>query len=312
MAEAADRDVMTMVTERPARRYGSVSHFVSSTDGLRLHALEYGDRVAPRLPVVCLPGLARNAGDFHALALALANDDAAPRRVVAIDYRGRGLSDYDHHRNYTLEVELGDVEAVLAALGLGPALFVGTSRGGLITMLMGAVHPTRIAGVVLNDIGPVIEPQGLMRIKAYVGKLQQPRDFADGAEILRKLFGGQFPALEADDWLASAYVTWRQERGKLVLNYDARIARTLDPVDLEAALPPLWDQFDTLANVPMLLIRGALTELLSPATVAAMRERRQSLDVVEVEGQGHPPNLGTPELVRRIGAFARACDAAWR
>ena len=163
---------------------------------LRLHARCYGRRSAPALPVVCLPGLARTAADFDALGEALAGDASRPRRVIALDYRGRGQSEYDRDpANYNFQVELADVLAVIAALDAARAIFVGTSRGGILAMLLAAVRPTAIAGCVLNDIGPVIEPKGLMRIKGYVGKLPQPRSFEEGAEILRRLFDAQFPKL---------------------------------------------------------------------------------------------------------------------
>ena len=163
------------------------SLFITAQDGLRLHVREYGPRTALALPVVCLPGLARTVADFEALAPALANGHPS-RRVIAIDSRGRGQSDYDSNpENYNLAVELGDVVTVLTALEIGEAVFIGSSRGGLLTMLLGVAHPTAIAGVVLHDIGPVIDPQGLARIKSYVGRLPQPRSFADGSDILRRL-----------------------------------------------------------------------------------------------------------------------------
>src|SRR3954470_11859871 len=182
------------------------SVFISAPDGLRLHVRRYGRRPWPALPVVCLPGLARTTADFEALAGALSGDARAPRAVFALDYRGRGQSEYDRDlSHYSFQTELADILAVLAALDCMPAVFVGTSRGGILAMLLAALRPGAIAGVVLNDIGPVIEPQGLMRIKGYVGKLPQPRDFEDGAEILRRLFGAQFPRLTEADWLASAH-----------------------------------------------------------------------------------------------------------
>ncbi len=148
------------------------SVFITSRDGLRLHARVYGPEGAAGLPVLCLPGLARTHMDFHELALALGSDAERPRRVVCVDYRGRGLSDYDSDwRRYDIRVELDDVMQQMAALGLGEAVFVGTSRGGLITMAMGAARPAVIKGAVINDIGPVIEAAGLMRIRGYVGRL---------------------------------------------------------------------------------------------------------------------------------------------
>src|SRR5262245_55871165 len=136
---------------------GAASVFVTAPDGLRLHVRTHGSRLATNLPVVCLPGLARTTADFDHLASALASDQQAPRRVLALDYRGRGLSEYDRDaKNYSLPTELSDLLAVLTALGVGRAVFVGTSRGGILSMLMAAARPGALAGVVLNDIGPVI------------------------------------------------------------------------------------------------------------------------------------------------------------
>src|SRR5476649_2636789 len=158
------------------------SFFISAPDGLRLHARSHGRRSAPALPVVCLPGLARTTSDFDILAQSLAGNPSHPRLVVALDYRGRGQSAYDKDAsNYSFQVELADVLAVVTALDCLPAIFVGTSRGGILTMLLAAMRPTAIVGVVLNDIGPVIEPKGLMRIKGYVGKLPEPRSFEEAA-----------------------------------------------------------------------------------------------------------------------------------
>ena len=199
---------------------------------------------------------------------------------------------------------------VLTALGIGEAVFVGSSRGGILTMLLGVAHPTAVAGAVLHDIGPAIEPKGLARIKSYVGKLPQPRTFSEGAEILRRLFNAQFPKLTAEQWLASAQRTWKLNDGELVPTYDVRLARTLAEVDIERPLPSLWNEFDALSRVPMLVIRGANSDILSAATVAAMAERHAGMQLIEVPDQGHVPFLDNDELIRRIAEFIGSCDAA--
>ncbi len=287
------------------------SLFVTAQDGLRLHVRQYGMRTAPGLPVVCLPGLARTVADFEALAPALANDLQLRRRVIAIDSRGRGRSDCDSNpENYNLAVELADVVTVLIALGIGPAVFVGSSRGGILAMLLGVAHPTAIAGVVLHDIGPVIEPRGLARIKSYVGKLPQPRSFAEGAEILRRLSAVQFPNLTTEQWLAAAQRTWQMKDDELTPTYDVRLARTLADIHIEHPLVPLWHEFDALGRVPMLVIHGANSDILSAATVATMAARHAGMQAIEVPDQGHVPLLEGEDILSAVVQFVATCDGA--
>jgi pimeloyl-ACP methyl ester carboxylesterase len=284
------------------------STFISAPDGLRLHARLHGSPASRLLPVVCLPGLARTAEDFDPLAGVLAGKG---RRVIALDYRGRGRSDYDRDpANYSFPVELGDVLAVLTALDALPAIFVGTSRGGILTMLLAALRPTAIAGCILNDIGPVIEPKGLMRIKGYIGKLPQPRSYEEGAEILRRLFDAQFPKLTHEDWLASARRAFKEERGAFVPTYDVKLAKTLEGVDFEKPFPPLWAQFDAIPAVPVMVIRGENSDILTAATVDAMRTHRPALDTIEVSDQGHTPLLVEDDIMAQIALFADRCDTA--
>jgi pimeloyl-ACP methyl ester carboxylesterase len=286
-----------------------VSHFITAQDGLKLHVRAYGSRAASALPVICLPGLTRTGADFHRLASALADDAQGPRHVLALDYRGRGLSGYDHNPdNYSLPVELADVLSVLTALEIAKGVFVGTSRGGLLAMMLGSARPAALAGVVLNDIGPVIEPRGLTRIKSYVGRLPQPKSFEEAAAFLRQLFGPQFPALSADDWMELAQRVFRDQDGRIIPDYDPELARVLRDVDIERPLSPLWNEFDSLAFAPMLIIRGANSDLLSPATFEAMRARRRQCDAVVVPDQGHAPLLTDDETISRIGAFVRFCE----
>jgi pimeloyl-ACP methyl ester carboxylesterase len=260
--------------------------------------------------VVCLPGLARTTEDFDDLGRALAADPEAPRRVYALDYRGRGLSDYDKNpQNYSLATELGDVLSVLTALGIPPAVFVGTSRGGILTMLLAGARPMAIAGAILNDIGPVIEPAGLVRIKSYIGKLPRPRSFEEGADILRRLFGQQFTRLSDAEWLANARRTFKAGKRGLDPTYDVQLARTLAGIDFNRPIPPLWAEFDALGRVPLMVLRGANSDLLSEETLTAMRARHLALEAVVVPDQGHAPILGGDELIGRISKFVAACEA---
>jgi pimeloyl-ACP methyl ester carboxylesterase len=288
---------------------GAASQFITSHDGLKLHVSAYGSRPATTMPVVCLPGLARTGADFDTLATALTGDPTQPRYVVTMDYRGRGGSDYDRNPfNYNFANELADLLAVLTGLDIGPAVIVGTSRGGILAMLLASARPTAIAGVVLNDIGPVIEVRGLARIKGYVGNLPEPKSFADGAEMLRKLFAGQFPKLSDDDWIAFSKRAFKEQDGRLLPTYDVRIAKTLAAIDLGRPIPSLWVEFDALARVPVMVIRGANSDVLSPTTVQAMRARRPDLDAVEVPDQGHAPLLAEPETIGHISSFIARCE----
>jgi pimeloyl-ACP methyl ester carboxylesterase len=229
--------------------------------------------------------------------------------VFSLDYRGRGQSDYDADPgNYNLNTELADVLAVLTALDVQPAVFVGTSRGGLLTMLLAAARPTAIAGAVLNDIGPVIEPTGLARIKSYVGKLPLPKSFEEGAEILRRAFSQHFTDLSHHDWLAFSHRSYKVEQNNLVPTYDLRLTKTLDGIDFHRPLPPLWAEFDALGRVPLMVLRGANSDLLSEETVAAMRARRPQIETVTVPDQGHAPILSRADLLDRLRGFVASCE----
>ena len=288
-----------------------VSIFVTSTDGLRIHARDYNAGAQNALPVVCLPGLARTVEDFDAIARALAQGAAGkPRRVLAIDYRGRGLSDRDPNwKNYDIRVENADILQVLAATGVNAAAFLGTSRGGLHSMVFAATRPAVLRGVILNDIGPVIESKGLARIKGYVGKLPQPKSWPDAADLAKRIMSAQFTALQEDDWLAYARLTFEETARGFVPRYDTALMKQLDLVDLEQPLPQLWPQFEALAHVPVLAVRGENSDLLSPQTLDEMAQRHPACQTYVVPGQGHAPLLLDEASIARIAQFIRQIDS---
>lgn len=282
--------------------------FVTAADEIRLYARDYGPLTGAASPVVGLPGLARTSEDFHDLAEALSGDPSHPRRVLSLDYRGRGRSEWDPDwRNYEVKIELSDTLQVLAAVGIEKAIFIGTSRGGLITMALSAVRPELVAGVVLNDVGPVLEAHGLKRIRSYVGKLPTPRTMAEAIGLLRQASQSQFPRYTDDQWAKMARGTWRETEGGFVLDYDPSLTKTLDDLDLDAPLPDLWHLFEALKPFPVLAIRGGHSDLLTAATLQMMKDRHPRLTAVTVPDQGHAPSLDG-DLIPAIRDFAAAVD----
>ena len=286
--------------------------FCQSADGLKLHAKVIGPDNGTALPVLCLPGLTRTTDDFDDIARAIAANPAAPRKVVAVDYRGRGLSDYDPDpAKYAVPVELGDVLAIAASLGISRAILLGTSRGGLISMALAAAQPQLLAGVILNDIGPALEMGGLMKIKGYIANPPPRQTWDEAARGLKELFGSVFPSLSDADWMAWARRAFRKKAGGgLERTYDLKLAHTLDGLDPANPLPQVWELFDKLASVPLMLIHGALSDLLSRQGVQDMIARRPDIDLVAVADQGHAPLLADKPTMDRIVAFCARCDGA--
>lgn len=288
---------------------GFSDFYYEAQDGLRLHARLYGPDNG-RLPVVCLPGLTRNARDFHELALRLAVGPQNPRRIMCFDYRGRGLSDYDPNwKNYNIGVEAADIVAGMAALGITQAAFIGTSRGGLIIHVLEAMQPSLIRAVVLNDIGPVIEPSGLAHIRSYLANAPRPVDITEAVALQKAIHGDAFPALTEADWQRFVHAIYREESGKPVADYDPALINTELAMDLTQPLPDLWPQFAALTAVPMLAIRGANSRLLSVETLEEMRKRHPCFQAITVEGQGHAPILETGALPEEIAAFLKRAES---
>ena len=287
---------------------GFEDFWYSSTDGLKLHARVYGAPNA-RLPVICLPGLTRNAADFHELAIHLSRHPEQPRQVVAFDYRGRGRSAYDPNwRNYDVLIETGDILAGLAALDIAHGAFIGTSRGGLIVMVLAAMRPAALKAVVLNDIGPVADGAGLAQIRSYLERAPKPRSMGDAIAIQRTANGQAFPALTDADWERLVRAIYREEKGGVVADFDPALLNTLKGIDLSKPLPTMWPQFIGLGKVPVLAIRGENSKLLSAETLREMGSRHPRMETVTVKGQGHAPLLETAGLPDRIAAFLAKAD----
>lgn len=284
--------------------------YFSARDGLKLHAKDYQPiKPTNTTPVVCLPGLSRNGRDFDRLAQFLAGQKIGGRRVVALDYRGRGLSEYDPDwENYNIVTEAEDVITALTVLGIEHAIFVGTSRGGLITMVLAAARPTAIKGVVFNDIGPVIDGSGLMQIRAYLTNPPKPKNWSEAIEAQKALMEKSFPSFTDDDWKHEAECRYSLQDGIMKADYDPNLANTMKSLDASARLPTAWPQFVGLTHVPMLTIRGENSNILSQKTLKEMSETYEAMEILIVEGQGHAPALHTGDIPTKIATFAAKVD----
>jgi len=283
--------------------------FYASFDDLRLYVRHYSAPDETARSVICLPGLTRNSRDFDALATYLSRHPERPRNVYSFDYRGRGRSQYDRHWvNYTPFTELLDTLDFLTLRGLHRVGIVGTSRGGIIAMLMAALRPTAMGPVVLNDIGPVIETRGLARIIGYVGRMPVPKTWPDAAMILRELNEHAFPAFSDAQWEEIANDVFDEQKGRPARAYDRKLARALGTIDLSRPVPEMWPQFIALGQVPAFVLRGENSDVLSESTLEAMVERHPNLRTMTVPDQGHAPVLKEPTTIEAIGAFFAAND----
>lgn len=284
----------------------------TARDGLRLYGRRYPAARRPagsRRPVLCLPGLTRNGRDFHDLAVHLSTGTDTARDVYTLDYRGRGRSEFDADwRNYAVPIEMLDVLDYLVVIGCHDVGIIGTSRGGLIAMVMAAAQPSTIGALVLNDIGPVIEHQGLARIASYVGRAPLPNSWPEAAKLVRDLFEKQFTRVPEADWETIARQLFNETNGKPAPGYDAKLGRAFSVLD--GPIPALWPQFEALKRVPVLIIRGENSDLLSTQTVSEMLRRHARADTITVAGEGHAPLLRDAPTQQSIARFLAASDAA--
>lgn len=275
-------------------------------DGLRLYARHYPAPGSSRTPVLCLAGLTRNSRDFHDLASYL-SQGARARPVYTLDYRGRGKSDWDRNwKNYAVPVEALDVIDFLAFADLKDVAVIGTSRGGLVAMLMAAAQPSSISLLVLNDIGSVIERDGLMRIASYVGRVPLPRDWAEATNIVRDVNKRSFPEIEERVWEEIARQWYNEKRGKPAPGYDPMLRNALSVLD--GPVPELWPQFEALTRIPVLVVRGENSDILSARTIERMAERHSALEQFTVPKQGHAPLLKDRATQDAIAMFIQRVD----
>jgi pimeloyl-ACP methyl ester carboxylesterase len=272
-----------------------------SADGLTLYCREYGT-ASDRPPVICLHGLTRNARDFEALAPHIA---AQGWHVLVPSMRGRGDSDYaEVSDSYALPTYVADLLALLEQEGITQFVSIGTSMGGLMTMLLAQAQPERIAAAVLNDVGPVLETAGLDTIKTYVGQGRSFPTWMHAARALEEVHGTSFPAFDLHAWIAMAKRTMTlSSSGRIVFDYDMKLAEPILATPEAAAPVDLWPAFHALKGKPLLLLRGELSTLLSAHSFADMQKVATGADSVVIPHVGHAPTLDEPEARAAIDAL---------
>lgn len=294
------------MTNAPAPQEREI--YYDSDDGLRLFARDMGPVDSSHVPVLCLAGLTRNSRDFETIAPHL----TATRRVIAPDYRGRGKSQHaSDWKTYEPPVEMADAITLLDFLGIEKVALIGTSRGGLIGMLMGQFHKHRLAGVFLNDIGPKLEDSGLIEIARSIQKRGSADTWREVVDSLKE-YHHAISGLSEAEWLSFAKRLYVERAGKIVPDYDHDLMRTFpDEAFIRSGrIPQAWELFDTLGDIPVGLARGEKSDLLSLATVEKMQQHHPGLIFAQVPGRAHVPFLDEPESVAAIDIWVKMCDTA--
>lgn len=276
---------------------GYEDRFWSSRDGLKLHYRDYPGSDA-RPPVVCLHGLTRNARDFTDLAERLSPE----WRVLCLEMRGRGESEYAREAaSYNPVQYVEDVTALLDELGIDRFVAIGTSMGGLITMLLALQNPARIVAAVINDVGPYLEPAGLERIKEYVGQGRSFPTWVHAGRGLEEMHGAAHPGRDLPFWIAAAKrVMTLGGNARIVFDYDMKIAEPFVQLDPDAAQADMWPALEALQGKPVLIVRGALSDLLGTGTLATMLERLPGAEAITIPDVGHAPTLCEPEVFEAV------------
>ena len=271
----------------------------AAQDGLSLYFRDYGDPACAELPLLCLAGLTRNSKDFHHFASRL-----WPRRVLCLDYRGRGQSAHDpDYRHYEPRTYISDILQLLALTNTHRLVVIGSSLGGILAMILGTVQPSSLAGVIVNDIGPEIPTASKRRIAGYVGNIGPFPDWDSAVTALKTNYGAAYPGLDDQSWRTMAEATFKPGSDqRLHVDYDPQIAKTIDSAASEGG-PRLWNFFKSLKQVPTLAIRGGLSDVLSADTFRAMAAAKSDLIQIEVQNRGHTPQLDEPECIEGLDRF---------
>lgn len=279
-----------------------VDRYLEVSAGLRLHWRDYAGEADPT-PVLCLPGLTRNCRDFERLAPHLSR--FLGRRVIALDLRGRGLSDHDPEwRNYRLDVYVRDVLAVLDAVALPRVVVIGTSLGGFVGMFLASEHRERVTGLVLNDIGPELEMAGMLRIATSAGKARAATSWQEAADDARSANAQVFPDFTNADWLQFARRIYREQAFDcIVREVDPNVGRAVR--EASGPTPDFWAAFRSLLDLPLLCLRGELSDLLSARTVERMAEIHPGMQSCVIPRRGHAPTLDEPASCAAIDGFVR-------
>jgi len=278
-----------------------VDHWYQSPDGLRLYARDYACRSPQsRGDILCMHGLTRNSADFAGIASYLSEY----YRVISVDQRGRGNSEYDTDiSHYTPTTYISDMFKLLDELDMQRVILIGTSMGGLMSFLMLANQSQRIRGSIINDIGPELDPAGLERIKTYVGKSSPVSNWDEAVAQTRAINDIAFPNFSDEQWLEFTRGLYREQDGIPVLAYDPAISQPMNDEQSGAVPPDMWPLLEAAPEIPMLVIRGAESDILAPSCVEEMIRRHPNLTAVEIPNRGHAPMLTEPEAVAAIDGF---------
>jgi len=271
-----------------------------SVDGLELYARDYS-HPEPKATILCMPGLTRNSADFDFICERLNKH----YRLIAVDQRGRGRSEYDPNpENYLPATYVGDMLNLLDSLAISEVLLFGTSLGGLMAMVMVPLQPERFSGYILNDIGPEVGPAGLVRIKAYVGAPATATSWEDAVVKSKAVHAGELLALSEAGWLGFCRAIYRQrDDGQLELAYDPAIAEPMQQPQEEPVEQDLWGHFMGVKEKPVLVLRGSSSDILSAECLQKMRAIKPELAFCSVANRGHAPLLDEPDAVEAIEDF---------